>query len=108
MSQAENVAYEVLTNVLVPTASAPLPVASDVKAFHVKGSTTGGAGAATIQVEVSNNPTWPWLVVATINLVLGVAEVADGIVIDASWTNVRLNVTAISGTGAKVSGSIAV
>ena len=69
--------------------------------FQAYGTTTAGAGAATITVEVSNDGT-NWLTMGTITLTLSTTAANDGFTSDSPWTNVRGNVTAISGTGASV------
>lgn len=70
--------------------------------YHIIGSTTAGAGAATVTLEVSNDETDNFLVIKTFNLVLGTSIVGDGFEVTASWQKIRANVTAISGTGASV------
>lgn len=74
--------------------------------FQAVGRTTAGAGAATVNIEVSNldNPTIDahWLVGMTITLTLGTTDVSDGQHFNAKWKFVRARVTAISGTGASV------
>lgn len=69
---------------------------------HCFGSTSAGAGAVTVDVEVSNDGT-TWVVAATIDLTLSTSVAADGFVFNAPWKFMRGNVTAISGTDAKVS-----
>lgn len=75
--------------------------------YQATGTTTAGAGSATIIVEVTNveAPTadTQWTTAGTITLTLGTAEVAGGFAMDAAWRNVRARLSAISGTGAKVS-----
>lgn len=66
-----------------------------------RGQTTAGSGAATINIEVSNDGV-NWLVAFTISLTLGTATTADGQGLVYRWEWVRANVTAISGTGASV------
>jgi hypothetical protein len=66
------------------------------------GATTSGAGAAIIAIEVSNDGV-NWLPYDTISLTLSTTPASAGIEMDAPWTNVRGNVTSISGTGAAVS-----
>lgn len=70
--------------------------------FQAAGTTSSGVGAATINIEVSNDET-NWLVAGTINLTLGTTSTSDGFAMNASWPFARANVTAISGTGAAVS-----
>jgi hypothetical protein len=70
--------------------------------FQAWGTTTAGAGAATINIEGSNHTSAPWITLGTITLVLGTTAVTDGFVVSAPWLYTRANVTAISGTGASV------
>lgn len=70
--------------------------------FQASGTTSAGAGAATIVVQVSNDNT-NWLTAGTISLTLSTTSTTDGFVLDAKWVYIRGNVTAISGTNATVS-----
>lgn len=72
-----------------------------VRSVQATGLTTAGVGAATINVEVSNDKV-NWLVAFTISLTLGTSVTTDGQELDARWEWIRANVTAISGTGASV------
>lgn len=72
------------------------------KTFMASGATTSGAGAATVNIEVRNAASEPWIVAGTITLTLSSTPVADGFVMAAPWGQVRANMTAISGTGAAV------
>jgi len=69
------------------------------------GTTSAGAGAATINIEVSNDGS-NWVVAGTITLTLATTVTTttntDGFNINAGWKFIRGNVTAISGTGAAV------
>ncbi len=82
----------------------------DLKTFHVYGETTAGAGAATVVIEVSNvevpSVDGDWIVAGTVTLTLSTTRTSDGFAMAAPWRNVRARVTAISGTGAKVSARI--
>ena len=69
--------------------------------FQADGTTSAGTGAATIEVQVSNNDS-NWEVAGTISLTLGTTSVSDGFVFEAPWKYVRGEVTAISGTNATV------
>ena len=71
--------------------------------LQAKGRTTAGVGAATVVVQVSNTDVdADYISMGTISLTLGTTSTADGFVTDSSWTYIRGNVTAISGTGAAV------
>jgi hypothetical protein len=80
---------------------------SGTKTYQASGRTTAGAGAATIQIEGSNNAGVSWDVIGTINLVLsasgGVNDASDGFTSDDRYLRIRANVTALSGTNAQVS-----
>ena len=69
--------------------------------FALVGSTSSGAGAATVNVEASNDGI-NWVVLAIIGLTLSTTAAVDGFAADAAWLYVRGRVTAISGTGAAV------
>lgn len=71
------------------------------RTFQAIGSTSAGAGAATIIIEVSNNGT-DFLTIGTITLTLATTASNDGFASDAPWRFVRSRVSAISGTGATV------
>lgn len=76
------------------------------RSFQALGTTSSGAGSATIRVEASNlsSPTEnDWIELGTILLTLATTSSTDGFTTDAPWLFVRGNVTAISGTGATVS-----
>jgi formylmethanofuran dehydrogenase subunit A len=69
--------------------------------FSAYGTTTAGAGAATIKIQVSNDKL-VWIDMATITLTLATTVSGDGFATADAWGYVRTNVTAISGTGASV------
>ena len=69
--------------------------------FQAIGTTTAGAGAASIDIEVSNNGV-NWLVLGTITLTLGVTAVSDGFAANAAWLYTRADLKTVSGTGAAV------
>lgn len=72
-------------------------------AFQAWGSTTSGAGAATVTVEVSLDGIH-WITHSTFNLTLSATAVTAGVVMsDEKWVFVRGNVTAVSGIGSSVS-----
>lgn len=65
--------------------------------FQAIGSTSTGTGAATVNIEVSNNGV-NWLTYGTITLTLGITESTDGLVLAAPWAFVRANASSITGT----------
>lgn len=69
--------------------------------FQAKGTTSAGAGAATVKVQASNDGS-NWIDVGTITLTLAVTESSDGFASDACWAFWRGNVTALSGTDGTV------
>lgn len=75
--------------------------------FQAVGRGSAGAGAVTVEIQVSDVPEpsadGHWMTALEIELTLdGTTEVSDGQQIDAAWRHIRANVTAISGTGANV------
>lgn len=83
----------------------PLTMEQGKATFQAYGTTSAGAGAATIKIQVSNVDvpgTNDWLDAGTMTLTLGTTSTSDGFAMDAAWVWVRSNVTAISGTGASV------
>jgi hypothetical protein len=76
------------------------------RTFHATGTTSAGAGAATIIVEASSvdapSLDGDWVELGTITLVLAVTRSSDGFASDAAWRHVRGRVSAISGTNATV------
>jgi hypothetical protein len=71
------------------------------RSYHALGTTSSGSGAASINIQVSNDCT-NYITVGTIALTLGTTATSDGFVTDANWKCVRANVASISGTGAAV------
>lgn len=69
--------------------------------FQLFGQTSAGAGAAAVDVQVSNDNT-NWITQRTISLTLSASTTTDGYVDRAIWKYVRGNVTSISGTNAAV------
>lgn len=76
--------------------------------YQATGFTTAGAGAATVQIWVSDvdNPSTAtdvdWVLLATISLTLATTSSTDGAASEAAWRWRRAKVSAISGTGASV------
>lgn len=71
------------------------------RTFQLTGTTTAGAGAATVKVQVSNDNV-VWIDLGTISLTLATTASADAFKDVGAWVYVRGNVTSISGTGAAV------
>jgi hypothetical protein len=71
------------------------------RTFDANGSTSSGAGSATILIQASNDGS-NFILIATITLTLSTTPAADGFASDAPWKYVRARVSAISGTGASV------
>lgn len=78
------------------------------KTFQAVGTTSAGAGAATIKVWVSNKPTpatatdVDWVLLGTLFLTLGTTQTEDHFNSTAPWRWVRAEVDSISGTDATV------
>lgn len=87
-------------------ASAKVTGNNNNRTYQASGTTTAGAGAATVKIQGSNvvQPAvdGDWVDIGTITLTLATTKSGDGFTSDAPWLNVRSNVTAISGTGAAV------
>ena len=79
---------------------------SNQATFQAYGTTSSGSGAATVVIEAGNDPS-RFVTAGTISLTLGTAETNDGFAMDASWAFVRAKITAISGTDASVTVTMA-
>lgn len=76
---------------------------STIGTFQAIGSTSSGAGAAVINIYVSNNPsTFNSTPVGVITLTLGTSNTSDSVEIEGNWSFVRASVASISGTDATV------
>lgn len=71
----------------------------------VIGSTSSGAGSATVYIQVSNDNT-NFITACTVTLTLSTSVAVDGCGISVPWRYIRMNVNAISGTGAAVTGTL--
>lgn len=69
--------------------------------FQAVGTTSAGAGAATVLIEVSNDGT-NYNTLGTITLTLGTSSAGDGFAVSNTWEYYRAKLTAISGTNATV------
>lgn len=92
---------KLLDAVIVTGAGASREVRVPKRTFQLYGTTSAGAGAAEVDIEVSNDNT-NFIVLGTITLVLATTASSDGFAIDAPWQYVRGNVKSISGTNATV------
>lgn len=78
-------------------------VPSQPRSWTFSGSTTAGAGSATVTVEASDDGvTWISPAVCTATLTLSTTKVSGGCRDESSFRYYSMNVTAISGTGASV------
>lgn len=77
---------------------------TDARTFQATVSGTG-AVTSTVLIQVSNDGT-NYITAGTITL-SGTTSATDGFVLDAPWAYVRANVTAISGTSAAVTVTMA-
>jgi hypothetical protein len=102
----ENITKHVLLDNVSTTGAGskvPLIKKGDSSAtFQATVNGTSGTVTATTDIEVSNNET-DWISMATISLSAS-APVADsdGFASNASWCFVRANLTAVTGTGTRV------
>ena len=91
-----------LQNGTTATATAGVDLGQrSTKTFQALGSTASGSGSATVQLQGSMNNT-NWDTLGTISLTLGTTSTSDGFTSDDRYQYHRVNVTAISGTGANV------
>ena len=72
------------------------------RTYFAYGTTTAGAGACAVKVQVSNDNA-SWVDLGTITLTLATTVAGDGLATTAPWKYVRGNIGSISGTGAKCS-----
>lgn len=98
----QTVADYLLTNATSTSTGSAYRLYTGKCTFQGVGSTTSGAGAAVIKVEVSNDQV-NWIEMASISLTLSTTAATDGIATEACWKWVRGKVSSISGTGASVS-----
>jgi hypothetical protein len=75
-----------------------------VKTYQASGTTTAGAGAATVVIQGSNDDA-NWDTIGTVSLTLATTTSSGSFTSDDRYTYLRGNVTAISGTGAAVNAS---
>lgn len=93
---------ELLTSAITTGAGTPkAPPDSRSRTYQANGTTTAGSGAATIQVQGSNNGV-NWDTIGTITLTLGTTSTSDSFTSLDRYMALRANVSAISGTGASV------
>lgn len=82
-------------------ANSPLPGWAGTKTYQANGTTTAGAGTATILVQGSNDRT-NWDTIGTLSLTLATATSSDSFASSDRYAYVRGNVSALTGTGASV------
>ncbi|WP_295541088.1 hypothetical protein [uncultured Pseudacidovorax sp.] len=83
-------------------AGTPVAGVPRMKTFQASGTTSAGAGSATVQIQGSNGASGPWDVIGTITLTLSTTIASDSFTSNDRYAYLRSNVTAISGTGASV------
>lgn len=71
------------------------------RTFQASGTTSSGAGAASILIQVSNDNV-NWDLLGTITLTLATTTSSDSFTSISAYRYVRANVSSISGTGASV------
>lgn len=76
------------------------------RTFECYGTTSSGAGAAAIAIEVRNDENADWKLLATVSLTLATSVSSDGFATTAAWRYVRARVASISGTGASVNANV--
>lgn len=90
-----------LTGATATGAGQPTAGAALQKTYQANGTTSSGTGSATINVEGTLNGA-NWDVIGTITLTLGTSSTSDSFASADRYTQIRGNVTNISGTGASV------
>lgn len=96
----------ILSGAIAQGAGTPKAFNRSIANRTVQATVTGtGTVTATVNIEVSNDGT-NFIVAGTITL-SGTTTASDGFAMNASWLNVRANVTAISGTNATVTVTVA-
>lgn len=91
-----------LTGVIATGAGSSFANPKKEKTYQASGTTSAGAGAATIQVQGSNDGA-NWDTIGTLSLTLATTTSSDSFASMDRYDRIRGNVTAISGTDAAVS-----
>lgn len=111
---AENLSGQMITDAIATGAPGKrIRLTGPQHTFQASGETSAGAGAATIQIQVSNaddptvtavsgDPHGLWITAGTITLTLATTVSSDGFAINAPWKWARAWISAISGTDATV------
>jgi len=95
-------AMPILTNATTAAAGAAVRGLDVQKTYEAHGTTSAGAGAATVVVQGSNSGL-SWSTLGTITLVLSTTDSSGSFTSSDRYQWLRANVTSISGTGATVS-----
>jgi len=90
-----------LSSVLVTGAGEKFDPFGETRSFQLTGTTSAGAGTASVDIEVSNDGT-NFLKMANLSLVLGTSVTQAACYSLVPWRYVRGNVIAITGTDASV------
>lgn len=98
----ETLAPYVLRNATTAAAGDAIKGINKTKTYQAGGTTTAGAGAATVLVQGSNDEGASWNTIGTITLTLSTTRSSDSFTSDDRYQRLRGNVSAISGTGAAV------
>jgi len=93
--------HTLLSNAATVAAGGAVMPLGTKKTFHLTGTTSAGAGASTVGVEVSNDGV-NFIEVDGLALTLGTVATSDSFYLDAPWKFVRGNVKTISGTDGAV------
>lgn len=98
-----------ILNAATATGTGPVVALGDDtgSTFQVWGSTSSGAGAALVDIDVSNDGV-NFVYAGSITLTLGTTSVSDALPVTANYAFGRANVRSISGTGATLNGLAAV
>lgn len=93
---------QLLSAATTAAAGTPMVNQNGQKTYQASGTTSAGAGSATIVVQGSNDNGASWDTIGTITLTLGTTRTSDSFTSADRYAAVRGNVTAISGTDASV------
>jgi hypothetical protein len=97
--------YQIITNSIATDTSELVEPWSGRMTFQANGTTSAGAGTATVLVEGSLDNT-TFLLLGTLTLAFTTTAGGDGVAVDAPWSYMRMRITAITGTDATINGYV--
>ena len=108
MAQQQFSSVQILTSATATGAGEVHQPRCSLRTFQANGTTSAGAGSATIVIRGSNlsapvaATAGHWVDLGTITLTLSTTLSGDGVALFSTWRHVKAHVTAISGTDATV------